>query len=231
MMKVILFGASGMVGQGVLRACLLDPEVTEVVAVVRRPLEHGDPKVREVVHDDFTDLSAVAGELRGADACFYCLGVSAAGRAPEEYERITYDYALAAAHAVAQPELTFTYVSGEGTDSTERGRSAWARVKGRTENVLLSMDMRAYMFRPGWIQPVHGERSRTRWYRVTYALTSWLYPVLRRVVPGHVTTTEELGRAMLAVVRLAGGGPHVLRSPEINRLGARPGSAGMSDMA
>jgi uncharacterized protein YbjT (DUF2867 family) len=221
-MKVIVFGASGMVGQGVLRACLADASVTEVVAVVRRPLRRSDPRLREVVHADFTDLSAVTGELSAADACFYCLGVSAAGRSEADYERVTYDYALAAARAVTagNPELTFTYVSGEGTDSSERGRSAWARIKGRTENALLSMDMRAYMFRPGWIQPTHGETSRTRWYRVMYTLTSWLYPVLRRVAVRHVTTTELLGRAMLAVVRLDGGGPHILHSPEINRLGA-----------
>ncbi|MEW1862033.1 NAD(P)H-binding protein [Streptomyces sp. NBC_00669] len=220
-MKVILFGASGMVGQGVLRECLLDPDVTEVVAVARSPLKRADPKLRQVFHDDFTDFSAVAGELSGADACFYCLGVSAAGHSQQDYTRITYDCTLAAARTVAagRPELTFTYVSGEGTDSTEQGRSGWALVKGRTENALLAMDMRAYMFRPGWIQPLHGERSRTGWYRVMYKATSWLYPVLRRVAPKHVTTTQALGRAMLAVARLDGQGPHVLHSPEINRLG------------
>lgn len=221
-MKVILFGASGMVGQGVLHACLLNADVTEVVTVVRSPLGPTDAKVREVVHADFTDFSPVAAELSGADASFFCLGVSAAGRSAQEYERITYDYTLAAARTVAadNPGLTFTYVSGEGTDSTEKGRSAWARVKGRTENALLAMDMRAYMFRPGWIQPVHGERSRTGWYRTLYAATGWLYPVLRRVATKHVTTTEALGRAMLAVVRLEGAGPHILHSPDINCLGA-----------
>jgi uncharacterized protein YbjT (DUF2867 family) len=220
--KVIVFGASGMVGQGVLRACLLDPAVTEVVAVVRGPLGRADPRLRELTHTDFTDFTAVTDELAGADACFFCLGVSSAGRSESEYARVTYDYTLSAARTVAagNPELTFVYVSGAGTDSTEHGRSAWARVKGRTENALLAMDMRAYMFRPGWIQPVHGETSRTRWYRLAYAMGSWLYPVLRRVASGHVTTTERLGRAMLAVVRLDGGGPHILHSPEINRLGA-----------
>jgi uncharacterized protein YbjT (DUF2867 family) len=219
-MKVILFGASGMVGQGVLRECLLDADVTEVVAVARSPLQRSDPRLRQVFHDDFTDFSAVAGELAGADACFYCLGVSSAGHSPQDYTRITYDCTVAAAGAVAagNPRLTFTYVSGEGTDSTEQGRSGWARVKGRTENALLAMDMRAYMFRPGWIQPRHGERSRTGWYRTLYSLTSWLYPLLRRIAPKHVTTTEAMGRAMLAVVRLEGAGPHVLHSPEINRL-------------
>lgn len=160
--------------------------------------------------------------LSGLDACFYCLGVSSSGRSEDEYRRITYDYTLAAARALARrsPGLTFTYVSGEGTDSTERGRRAWARVKGRTENELLAMDFPAYMFRPGYIRPRDGARSRTAVYRLMYDLTSWLYPLLRRLMPAHVTTTEHLGRAMLAVVALRGAEPHVLYSPEINRLGA-----------
>ncbi|WP_335982580.1 MULTISPECIES: NAD(P)H-binding protein [Streptomycetaceae] len=221
-MKVILFGASGMVGQGVLRECLRDPDVTEVLAVARSPLAAAHPKLRQVFHDDFTDFTAVAGQLAGADACFYCLGVSAAGHSSQDYTRITYDCTLAAARTVAagNPGLTFTYVSGEGTDSTEQGRSGWARVKGRTENALLAMDMHAYMFRPGWVQPLHGERSRTGWYRVLYGAGSWLYPLLRRLAPRHVTTTQALGRAMLAVTRLDGEEPYVLHSPDINRLGA-----------
>ncbi|MFE5974004.1 NAD(P)H-binding protein [Streptomyces sp. NPDC056460] len=221
-MKVILFGASGMVGQGVLRACLEDPGVTEVLAVVRRPLGRSAPKLREILHSDFTDLTPLADDLAGADACFYCLGVSAAGRSAAAYETITYTYTLAAADVVAadNPDLTFVYVSGEGTDSTERGRSAWARVKGRTENALLAMDMHAYAFRPGWIQPLHGETSSTRWYRVMYRLTSWLYPVVRRVVPRYVTSTEQVGRAMLATTRLDGAEPRILRTADINRLAA-----------
>ncbi|WP_393100742.1 NAD(P)H-binding protein [Streptomyces sp. LN325] len=221
-MRVALFGASGMVGQGVLRACLQDGEVEEVVLVVRTPLEAEHPKVREVVHTDFTDFGAVQGELEGLDACFFCLGVSSAGRDEEEYTRITYDFTLAAARAVSvnNPELTFTYVSGEGTDTTESGRSMWARVKGRTENALLAMPFHAYLFRPGYIQPRNGAVSRTSGYRLMYRLTSWLYPVLRRLAPKYVTTTEHLGRAMIAVVALKGDGPSVLHSPEINRLGA-----------
>ncbi|MFJ3913740.1 NAD(P)H-binding protein [Streptomyces vinaceus] len=221
-MKVILFGASGMVGQGVLRACLEDPGVTEVLAVVRRPHGRTHPKLRELLHSDFTDLTPIAGELAGADACFYCLGVSAAGRGAAEYETITYTYTLEAARVVAadNPRLTFVYVSGEGTDSTEAGRSAWARVKGRTENALLAMDMYAYAFRPGWIQPVHGETSGTRWYRVMYRLVSWLYPVIRRVVPRYVTSTEQVGRAMLAATRLNGAEPRILHTADINRLAA-----------
>jgi uncharacterized protein YbjT (DUF2867 family) len=212
-----------MVGHGVLRACLLDGEVTEVVTVGRSPLGVEHPKLHEVTHADFTDLSAVAGELAGADACFYCLGVSTAGHTAEVYQRVTYDFPLAAARLLAagNPELTFTYVSGAGTDSTEQGRTAWARVKGRTENALLAMDMRAYRFRPGWIRPMHGAVSHTRAYRVIYALTSWLYPLVHRIAPDQVTTTELLGRSMLAVVRLEGAGPHILSSRDINRLGAQ----------
>ncbi|MFC9843806.1 NAD(P)H-binding protein [Streptomyces sp. NPDC060223] len=221
-MKVILFGASGMVGQGVLRSCLEDPGVTEVVAVVRRPLGRASQKLREVLHADFTDFAPVAADLAGADACFYCLGVSAAGRSASDYEKITYTYTLAAARVVAadNPHLTFVYVSGEGTDSTEQGRMTWARVKGRTENALLAMDMRAYAFRPGWIQPVHGETSGTGWYRLLYRLTSWLYPLLRRLAPRYVTSTEEMGRAMIAVARLDGAGPRVLRTRQITQLGS-----------
>ncbi|WUH89073.1 epimerase [Streptomyces sp. NBC_00433] len=225
-MKVVVFGASGMVGHGVLRACLLDDEVAEVVTVGRGPLGIAHPKLREVAHADFTDLSAIAGELTGADACFYCLGVSTAGHTAEVYQRVSHDFPLAAARLMAagNPELTFTYVSGAGTDSTEQGRVAWARVKGGTENALLAMDMRAYMFRPGWIRPMHGAVSRTRTYRVIYRLTSWLYPLAHRVAPDQVTTTEVLGRSMLGVVRLEGGGPHILSTADINRLGA-PGAA------
>ncbi|QFZ72487.1 NAD(P)H-binding protein [Streptomyces fagopyri] len=221
-MRVALFGASGMVGQGVLRACLQDGEVEEVVLVARTPLKARHPKIREVLHTDFTDFGAIQGELEGLDACFFCLGVSSAGRDEEEYTRITYDFTLAAARAVSvnNPALTFAYVSGEGTDSTESGRSMWARVKGRTENALLAMPFHAYLFRPGYIQPRHGAVSKTSAYRLMYRLTSWLYPVVRRLAPRHVTTTEHLGRAMIAVVALQGSGPSVLHSPEINRLGA-----------
>lgn len=217
-----IFGASGMVGQGVLHACLLDDSVTDVLLVVRKSLGRSHAKVREVVHADFTDFSTLQGELEGLDACFYCLGVSAAGRDEAEYTRITYDYALAAARAVSagNPALTFTNVSGEGTDGSEKGRAMWARVKGRTENALLAMDLHAYMFRPGYIQPRHGAVSRTGSYRMLYRATSWLYPVLRRLAPRHTTTTEHLGRAMIAVVPREGEGPRILDSADINRLGS-----------
>ncbi|MFF4269539.1 NAD-dependent epimerase/dehydratase family protein [Streptomyces sp. NPDC001536] len=223
-MRVIVFGASGMIGQGVLHACLHEPDITEVLAVVRTPLAVEHPKLRQLVHADFTDYTAIQGELKNLDACFFCLGVTSVGRGEKEYTRITYDYTLAAARAVsaASPDLTFAYVSGEGTDSTERGRLMWARVKGRTENELLAMPFDAYMFRPGFIQPRNGAVARVTVYRLLYGLTGWLYPVLRRLTPKHVTTTEHLGRAMIAVTRLKGQGPTVLHSPDINRLGAEP---------
>ncbi|MET7451868.1 NAD(P)H-binding protein [Streptomyces sp. NPDC005574] len=221
-MRVVIFGASGMVGHGALRACLSDDDVTEVLVIVRTPLNLAHPKVREIVHSDFTDYADIQGELKDVDACFFCLGVSAVGRDEEEYTRITHDYTLAAARAVAAagPSLIFVYVSGEGTDSTEKGRSMWARVKGRTENELLAMPFTAYMFRPGYIQPVNGAVSKTRLYRALYRVTAPLYPLLRRLIPGHVTTTDAVGRAMVAVTRLDGRGPSVLHNRDINRLGA-----------
>ncbi|AJE81246.1 MULTISPECIES: NAD(P)H-binding protein [Streptomyces] len=216
-MHVLLFGASGMVGQGVLRECLRDEGVASVRAVVRAPLGVSHPKLRELRHQDFTDFSALTAEFADTDACFFCLGVSAAGYDEREYTTVTYDYALAAARALpAKPELAFVYVSGEGTDGTEQGRRMWARVKGRTENALLARDFEAYMFRPGFIKPLHGARSRTRWYRLFYLATSWLYPVLRLLGPAHVTTTENVGRAMLVVSRRGGTGPRVLDSRAIN---------------
>ncbi|MFK4110268.1 NAD-dependent epimerase/dehydratase family protein [Streptomyces sp. NPDC002176] len=221
-MRVIVFGASGMVGYGALRACLLDESVTEVLAVVRRPLAQAHPKLRQIVHSDFTDYTAIRDQLTDLDACFFCLGISAAGRGEEEYTRVTHGYTLAAARALraASPALTFVYVSGEGTDSSGTSRLMWARVKGRTENDLLAMPMTTYLFRPGYIQPVAGASSRTPLYRALYRVTAGLYPLLRRAFPRHVTTTDAVGRAMLAVSRLDGTGSPVLRNPDINRLAA-----------
>ncbi|WAZ26416.1 epimerase [Streptomyces cinnabarinus] len=220
-MNVVIFGASGMVGHGVLRACLLDSEVTRVLVVNRRPLGITHPKLHEIIHQDFADLSPISGQLTGVDACFYPLGVSSAGLGEAEYTRITYDFTLAAARTLLahNARLTFAYVSGEGTDSTEQGRTMWARVKGRTENALLALPMNAYMFRPGYIRPLHGAVSRTTAYRFTYTLTGWLYPVLHRIAPKHTTTTEHIGRAMLAVTRQPVRN-RILFSPDINRLGA-----------
>ncbi|HEU4453383.1 MAG TPA: NAD-dependent epimerase/dehydratase family protein, partial [Longimicrobium sp.] len=190
-MNVLLFGATGMVGQGVLRECLLDPGMRSVVAVVRRSTGQSDPKLREIVQPEVSDLSGVEGELPAVDACFFCLGASAVGMTEEEYTRLTYDLTLGIAETLARvnPRMTFVYVSGAGTD--ERGRMMWARVKGRTESALLALPFAsAYMFRPGVIVPLHGIRSSTGWYNGLYAVLRPLLPLLRRLAPGQVTTTE-----------------------------------------
>jgi uncharacterized protein YbjT (DUF2867 family) len=179
-MKVILFGASGMVGQGVLRECLLAADVTEVISVVRRPTEITDPKLREVVHRDFTNFAPLATDFVGADACFFCLGVSAVGMREDAYRAITYDFTVAAATALLaeNPDLTFVYVSGQGTNPT--GRAMWARVKGATEDALIAMSPNTYAFRPGFIRPMHGARSGTTFYRTVYALATPLSPLLQK---------------------------------------------------
>jgi uncharacterized protein YbjT (DUF2867 family) len=216
-MRVVLFGATGMIGQGVLRECLLDETVTQVLTVGRTPTGQQHPKLREVTHADLADLTPIQSDLRGYDACFFCLGVSSAGMSEDAYRRITYDYTMAAARVFAaqDPDATFVYVSGAGTDSTEKGRTMWARVKGKTENDVLSLLRGAYMFRPGYIQPMHGIRSRTRLYRMVYVVTVPLYPVLRRLFPKSITTTESIGRAMINVA--AKGAPtRVLDPSDIN---------------
>ncbi|HEY8831487.1 MAG TPA: NAD(P)H-binding protein [Gemmatimonadaceae bacterium] len=219
-MKALLFGATGMVGQGVLRECLLDANVEKVVTVVRRPTGLTDQKLNELVQADLATLGSLEPRLAGFDACFFCAGVSSLGMSEEEYTRVTYDLTLGVARTLLRtsPDLTFLYVSGAGTDSTEKGRMMWARVKGRTENALLSLPFRAaYMFRPGAIMPLHGIRSSTRWYNAAYAAIRPIYPLLRRVAPTMITTTEQLGRAMLAVAR-KGYSAHVLEMADINRL-------------
>ncbi len=203
-MKVLLFGATGMVGQGVLRECLLDPGVESVLAVGRSSTGQRHEKLRELVHTDFFDFSAIESQLSGFDACFFCLGVSSAGMPEERYRHLTYDLTLAVAQVLARlnPAMTFIYVSGLGTDSSERGRIMWARVKGATENALLRLPFRAaYMFRPGFIQPLHGITSKTKLYRVLYALARPFYEVLHALFPGSMTTTEHLGRAMIKAAR------------------------------
>lgn len=216
-MKVLLFGASGMVGQGVLRECLLDPAVTEVLAIGRSGTGHVHPKLREVRHQNLDNLAPLEPLLAGCDACFFCLGASSGGMTEQAYTRLTYALTLAVARTLARvhPGMAFTYVSGAGTDSTGHGRSMWARVKGRTENELLALPLRATMFRPAIIVPLHGERSKTRAYRLFYTLAAPLLPLLRRALPRYVTTTEHLGRAMLAVARRGSPKP-VLENADIN---------------
>ena len=220
-MRVVLFGATGMVGQGVLRECLLDPDVESVLSVGRSATGQQHVKLRELVHRDFLDFSPIESELAGFDACFFCLGVSSAGMKEEAYRRITYDFTMAAARTLARlnPNMTFVYVSGMGTDSSERGRTMWARVKGQTENALLRMPFQAaYMFRPGVIVPLHGIKSRTALYRIPYMLMAPLLPLLEAAFPKYVTTTERLGRAMIHVAK-QGAAKAVLESSDINAVG------------
>lgn len=216
-MKVVLFGASGMVGQGALRELLLDADVEGVLAIGRTATGQRHPKLKELLQDDVSDLRMLEAELKDYGACLFCLGVSALGMSESDYKRITYDLTLKVAQALERlnPKMTFVYVSGGGTDSTERGDVMWARVKGATENALLSMPFaRAYMLRPGFIRPLHGITSKTRWYRVLYATLGPVYPALKRLFPGQVTTTEELGRAMLALLK-GGSRERVLENRDI----------------
>ncbi|MGA3010938.1 MAG: NAD(P)H-binding protein [Terracidiphilus sp.] len=202
-MKVLIFGATGMVGQGVLLECLRAPDVEVVTAIGRNATAMQDPKLREIVHKDLSSYAAPERELAGFDACFFTLGVSSAGMKEADYERITYGFTLAAAETLSRsnPEMTFIYVSGAGTDSTERGRVMWARVKGRTENALLRLPFKAFMFRPGLIEALDGIQSRTPLYRVMYLFFKPLLPLLRRAFPNQVVSTRDIGQAMLAVAR------------------------------
>jgi uncharacterized protein YbjT (DUF2867 family) len=218
--KVVLFGATGMVGQGVLRECLLDPDVESVLAVVRKASLPQRCKLREIVHQDVSDLAAIEDELSGYDACFFCLGVSSVGMKEEMYRRVTYDLTVSVAKTLAKlnPTMTFIYVSGAGTDSTERSRLMWARVKGRTENALLQMRFKAvFLFRPGYVQLRHGIRTKTRWYEAAYALMRPLYPLLKMLFPNYVTTTECVGHAMLNVSKRGSSNP-VLENHDINQM-------------
>lgn len=221
-MKVILLGATGMVGQGVLRECLRDDAVQAVLALGRSELDLRHPKLRQIVLADLTDLSSVEDELTGYDACFFCLGVSSTGMREEAYRRVTYDLTLGIARTLGErsPGLTFVYVSAQGADSSERGRVMWARVRGRTENDLLALPgIETYLLRPGFIQPMHGATSKTRLYRVFYAVLPPLFPLLKRLMPDQLTTTEQVGRAMIAVAE-AGAPSRVLGTREINAAAA-----------
>jgi uncharacterized protein YbjT (DUF2867 family) len=219
-MKVLLFGATGMVGQGVLRECLLAGDVEAVLAVGRTATGVQDAKLRDLTVANLFDLTRVEGQLSGFDACFFCLGVSSAGMTEEAYTRLTFDLAMSVAETLARlnPAMTFVYVSGAGTDSSERGRSMWARVKGRLENALLRLPFRAaYMFRPGLIVPLHGIKSKTRTYRLIYAMSMPLLPLLLRAFPNQVLTTEEIGLTMLIVARQGSPNP-ILETGDLRRL-------------
>ena len=225
-MNVLLFGATGMVGQGALRECLLADDVTRVQTVGRTPSGQQHPKLHELVHQDLFDYSAVEGELRNFDACFFCIGVSSSGMAEADYTRLTCELTLATAGILARlnPQMTFVYVSGAGADSSETSKTMWARVRGRTENALQRLPFKAvYVFRPGIIQPLHGIRSKTGSYRWFYMLASPLLPLLRRLMPNTVLSTQLVGQAMLNVARRGAAAPGqtraVLEAAQISAIG------------
>ena len=203
-MKILLFGATGIVGQGVLRACLLDPDVEMVRTIGRSATYLRHAKLTEIVHEDLWHYNEIAANLTNFDACFFCLGVSSSGMNEKNYAHVTYDITLAAADILCRlnSKMTFNYVSGAGTDSSEHGRVMWARIKGRTENALMRLPFSAsYMFRPGVIEPRYGARSRTAAYRVLYLFIQPVLPILRKAFPNYVVTTEQIGQAMLNVAK------------------------------
>ncbi|HEY1901695.1 MAG TPA: epimerase [Terracidiphilus sp.] len=218
-MKVLIYGATGMVGQGVLRACLHDPDVELAVTIGRTATGAQTSKLHEIVHKDMESYAGMEAALADFNACFFCLGVTSNGMNEAGYTRVTYGFTLAAAQALScvNPGMTFIYVSGSGTDSSEKGRAMWARVKGRTENALLKLPLSAYMFRPGFIEPMDGIQSKTPSYRVFYKVLGPLLPVLRWVLPKQVLTTREIGQAMLAVAK-RGYEKRVLETKDIRKV-------------
>ena len=206
-----------MVGQGVLRECLLDDGVESVLAVGRSSTGRTHPKLGELIREDMFDFNVADAELKGYDACFFCLGVSSAGMNEADYTRLTYDLTLGWAQVLARvnPEMTFVYVSGAGTG----GKAMWAQVKKRTEDALLALFPSAYMFRLAVLRAMHSEVSKTRWARIGYALSRPLLPLVRLIAPGSVISTEELGRAMVRVAR-EGAPKRVLENRELLALGA-----------
>ncbi|MBN8823770.1 MULTISPECIES: NAD-dependent epimerase/dehydratase family protein [unclassified Spirosoma] len=196
--KTIITGATGMVGEGVLLECLNHPDVEQVLIINRKASGFAHPKLREIVHNDFFNLTPIADQLTGYNACFFCLGVSSVGMSQEEYKHLTYDLTLNFAELLAKqsPDLTFCYVTGAGTDSSEQGRVAWARVKGATENAVMRLFKRAYMFRPGFMKATPGQKN----IKSYYTFLAWLYPIGRALYPAGFCTLKEVGQAMVNTV-------------------------------
>ncbi len=203
-MKVIITGASGMVGRGVLLECLDHQDVEGVLSIGRTPLNIEHPKLKEITNTDFSDYASIRDELMGYDAAYLCMGISAAGLSEERYTEITYEYTLALAKTLYElnPNMTLTYVSGEGTDSTEKGRTMWARVKGKTENDLLKLGFKqAYMFRPGGIIPLRGIKSKTKLYQFFYDYFMWLIKLIKLMAPNSIVNTTQIGLSMINVTK------------------------------
>lgn len=215
-MNVIITGSTGMVGEGVLHVCLHDPRVEKVLAINRHSVGITSPKLEEIIHSDFYDLTPVEENLKGYDACFFCLGISSVGVIAEDYYETTYSLTMNVAETLVKknPGMTFIYVSGQGTDGTEKGRLRWARIKGKTENDLRKMAFKkVYAYRPGFIKPIKGLRFSHKFYRYI----NWLFPVGKRLFPAGFNTLEEVGKSMIQVVEH--GSPHfVIDGKEISRL-------------
>ncbi|MGA7161474.1 MAG: NAD-dependent epimerase/dehydratase family protein [Bacteroidota bacterium] len=216
--KAIIFGATGMVGEGVLHECLNHADVESVLVIGRKSCNVKHQKLKELVHPDFFDYSDIEAQLKGFNACYFCLGVSSIGMTERDYTRITYDLTMNAAKTLSRlnREMTFCYVSGAGTDSSENGRSMWARVKGKTENDLMRLTFKAaYAFRPGYIKPIKGLKNS---YRISEML-ALIYPVFKALIPNHVCTLEDLGLAMIQAA-LVGYPQKILENKDIARLAA-----------
>lgn len=216
-MKAVIFGATGMVGQAVLREAIMDMGVDQVLAVGRAPVALVNPKFESITHADFLDFTPLAKKFKGIDVCFWCLGIASAGLSETDYQRITCDYTVAAAKTLLKvnPKITFVFISGMGADSSEKGRVMWARIKGKTENAILSMKFRrAVVIRPAFIEPKDGIRSRTRLYRVLYRVFWPVMPLIKLFAPKSVISTRALGRVMLHVAR-AGAPKPVLESADL----------------
>jgi len=219
-MKVILFGSTGMIGQGVLLECLESPEVESVLAVNRRAVSQSHPKLRELVHKDFSDFTSLIPVFAAYDTCFFCLGISSLGLSENEYSKITFELTTRVGETLlkANKDISFCYISGAGTDSSEKGKAMWARVKGKTENALLAMPFKkTYMFRPGYIQPLKGIKSRTAWYNMIYFIFKPFYFILKPF-KGMVTNTESMGKAMIQAA-LHDYDKKIIESADINILG------------
>ncbi len=222
-MNILIFGATGMVGQGVLRQCLLDPEVQQVLTIGRSAGQNrtgiDSPKLHELVHPNLWDYSTIESSLLNFDACFFCLGVTSTGMTEAGYARVTLGIPVAAAETLARlnPKMTFIFVSAVGADGSEKGKLMWARVKGKAENSILQLPFHGYVFRPAAIQPSHGEQSRTTSYRILYTLTKPILPLLRKIIPAYVTSTEQIGRAMLSVAKRRIS-KRILESKDINEV-------------
>ncbi len=216
--RAIVTGVTGMVGEGVLHECLLHSDVEQVLVITRKPTGIVHPKLKEIVHSNFYDLSAIEPQLKGYNACYFCLGVSSIGMKEPEYTKLTYDLTMHVASTLARlnSDMTFCYVSGGGTDSTEKGKSMWARVKGKTENDLMKLPFKqAFMFRPGYMHSTPGLKNTLKYYKYV----SWMYPFLKAVLPNFVSTLADLGRAMICVT-LKGYSKKIIEVKDLKELSA-----------